>query len=185
VDRRTVTLGRLALLGVASAGFVVVADRVVDTAQIERIQSLEAEVSDGTLGGRLPLWRLAWDRFTDRPVTGIGASTFRLEAEKASGRGRAPHSTFVGVLVELGTVGLVLFLTVIGSAARSAARLEPELRRIWVAIAVAWSVASFSLSWETKKITWFLAALVATQAVAREHVATHDASPSSRPAPAR
>ncbi|HWC12406.1 MAG TPA: O-antigen ligase family protein, partial [Acidimicrobiales bacterium] len=119
VDRRTVTLGRLALLALAFVAFLVVAGRVVDSAQIERLQSLEAEVSEGTLGGRLPLWRLAWDRFTDRPITGLGASTFRLEAEDALGRGRAPHRTFVGILVELGIVGLVLFLAVLAAAARS------------------------------------------------------------------
>ena len=184
VDRRTVTLGRLALLGVAFVAFLVIAGRVVDTAQIERIQSLEAEVSEGTLGGRLPLWRLAWDRFTDRPVTGIGASTFRLEAEQALGRGRAPHSTFVGVLVELGTVGFVLFAIVLLCAARSAARLPPALRRMWVAVAVAWAVASFSLSWETKKITWFLVALAAAHAAVRRGADTGDRASDRRPAPA-
>ncbi|HYX44595.1 MAG TPA: O-antigen ligase family protein, partial [Acidimicrobiales bacterium] len=167
VDRRTLSFGRLALMAAAFVAFLVIAGRVVDSAQIERIQSLGAEVSEGTLGGRLPLWRLAWDRFTDRPITGIGASTFRLEAERALGRGRAPHSTFVGVLVELGTVGLVLFLTVLACAAGSAARLPPALLRMWVATALAWTIASFSLSWEAKKITWFLVVLVAAQAAAR------------------
>jgi O-antigen ligase len=184
VDRRTVSLGRLALLAVAFVGFLVVAGRVVDSAQIERIQSLEAEVTEGTLGGRLPLWRLAWDRFTDRPVTGIGASTFRLEAEQSLGRGRAPHSTFVGILVELGTVGLVLFLTVLLSAGRSAARLPPALLRMWVATALSWAVASFSLSWETKKITWFLVALAASQAAARRRAALEDRPADRRPATA-
>jgi O-antigen ligase len=177
VDRRTVSLGRLALLAVAFVGFLVIAGRVVDSAQLERIQSIEAEVSEGTLGGRLPLWRLAWDRFTDRPVTGIGASTFRLEAEQTLGRGRAPHSTFVGVLVELGMVGLVLFLAVLLRAAGSAVRLQSALLRMWVAVALAWGVASFSLSWETKKITWFLVVLAAAQGAARR-----DASLEERPA---
>ncbi len=185
VDRRTVSLGRLALLAVACVGFLVVAGRVVDTAQIERLQSIEAEVSGGTLGGRLPLWRLAWDRFTDRPLTGIGASTFRLEAEEALGRGRAPHSTFVGILVEVGTVGLVLFLAVLASAARCGAALPPALRRTWVAVALAWATASFSLSWETKKITWFLVALVAAQAVARQERSQAEADRDQRQAPAR
>jgi O-antigen ligase len=185
VDRRTVSIGRLALLAVAFVGFLVIAGRVVDSAQIERIQGLEAEVSEGTLGGRLPLWRLAWDRFTDRPITGIGANTFRLEAEHALGRGRAPHSTFVGILVELGTGGLVLFLAVLASAAGSAARLPPALRRMWVAAALAWSVASFSLSWETKKITWFLVVLFAAQAAAGRSASMEDRSADRRPAPAR
>ena len=185
VDRRTVSFGRLALLAVAFVGFLVIAGRVVDSAQIERIQSLEAEVTEGTLGGRLPLWRLAWDRFTDRPITGIGASTFRIEAEQTLGRGRAPHSTFVGVLVELGAVGLVLFLAVLLCAAGSAARLPPALLRMWVAVAAAWSVASFSLSWETKKITWFLVVLVAAQAAARRNASVRDRAPDRRPATAQ
>ncbi|HEX2192967.1 MAG TPA: O-antigen ligase family protein [Acidimicrobiales bacterium] len=184
VDRRTVTLGRLALLAVAFVGFIVVAGRVVDSAQIERLQSIEAEVSEGTLGGRLPLWQLAWDRFTDRPVTGIGASTFRLEAEESLARGRAPHSTFVGILVELGTVGLVLFLAVLLSAARSAARLAPTLRRMWVAVALAWATASFSLSWETKKITWFLVSLVAAMAATQGAPRPEHDEVDRRPAPA-
>ena len=185
VDRRTVSLGRLALLAVAFVGFLFIAGRVVDRAQIERIQSLEAELSEGTLGGRLPLWRLAWDRYTERPVTGIGASTFRLEAEHTLGRGRSPHSTFVGVLVELGTVGLVLFLAVLLRAAGSALRLPPALLRMWVAVALAWAVASFSLSWETKKITWFLVVLVAAQAAARREASVADRAAHRSPAPTR
>lgn len=174
VDRRTASFGRLALLAVAFVAFLVVAGRVVDSAQIERLRNLETEVSEGGLGGRLPLWRLAWDRFTDRPVTGIGASTFRLEAERSLGQGRAPHSTFVGVLVELGMVGLVLFLAVLLCAAGSAARLPPALLHMWVAVALAWGVASFSLSWETKKITWFLVALVAAQAAAGRNASSEE-----------
>jgi O-antigen ligase len=182
VDRRSLRLGRMAVLAVAFSSFLVIAGRVVDTAQIQRLEDLGTQVSDGTLGGRLPLWRVAWERFTERPVTGIGANTFRQEAEESLGRGRAPHSTFVGVLVELGTVGLVLLLAALGCATRHARGLPPALRRMWLAVGLAWCIASFSLSWETKKITWFLLTLVACQAVSMRSAARSDAAREQRAA---
>ena len=82
-------------------------------------------------------------------------------------------------------VGLVLFLAVLASAARCGVALAPALRRTWVAVALAWATASFSLSWETKKITWFLVALVAAQAVARQERSQAEADRDQRQAPAR
>lgn len=186
LDRRALTLGRFVVLAVALFGFLFVAGRVVEQNQLERLQSVETELEEGSLAGRLPLWQLGWDLFTDRPVTGIGAATFRTEAETAMGQGRAPHSTFVGVGVELGAVGLALLLLVVVSAGRDAARLPPTLRRTWLAVGLAWCVASVSLSWELKKITWFLVALAACQARSRleaRHVGDRATDPGSAGAP--
>jgi O-antigen ligase len=79
-------------------------------------------LSDGS--GRLPLWRLAIELVSERPLAGVGAGNFRSAAEQHFARdptlARPPlevvHNTYLEIQTELGLVGLLLFLTLLGGA---------------------------------------------------------------------
>lgn len=92
-------------------------------------------------------WRLkevAWDAFTDRPVTGIGLDRFHDITEIAFQQGRLtepyravdPHSTLMGRLAETGLVGGVTLLVLWIVTAVQARRLL-ALDRSWLAISIA------------------------------------------------
>ncbi len=92
----------------------------------DEIASLQAGSEDSTAEDRMYIWGIGWDMYKANPVIGVGQGNFAFrfsEYELASsgteglhGRsraGRAAHSVYFTLLPELGTVGFVLFVTLI------------------------------------------------------------------------
>jgi O-antigen ligase len=79
-------------------------------------------------GGRLDIWQVGWTMFSDAPLQGHGYGSFGYYYHFYSEGGslgtptaeesKAPHNTFVGILVQFGVVGLVLFLGIVLSTFR-------------------------------------------------------------------
>jgi tetratricopeptide (TPR) repeat protein len=69
--------------------------------------------------GRYDIWRVAWDRFEEEPLTGIGADNFQQDYLR---RGRTlerpvhPHSLEIRTLSQTGVVGGLLLLGAIAAA---------------------------------------------------------------------
>ena len=89
-------------------------------------------VQDNT--GRLAVWKRGMSYAADHPLLGVGAGNFEI-AEGASlsgerGKWSAPHNAYIQAFADLGIVGGVLFLSLIGVTASSARRLwRPRLSR--------------------------------------------------------
>ncbi|MGB9183413.1 MAG: MraY family glycosyltransferase, partial [Solirubrobacteraceae bacterium] len=80
-------------------------------------------------GNRYDYWRVAWHTFTSHPVLGVGAGNFPAYYFRARGTQEAiqnPHSLEMQTLSELGVVGVLLLLLVIGGLVLGAARLRRE-----------------------------------------------------------
>jgi O-antigen ligase len=83
-------------------------------------------------GGRFEIWQVGWTMFSDAPVHGHGYDSFGHYFDYYAGssglglpnsqESKAPHNSFVGILVQFGVIGFALFLAVMFSA----------LRRAWV-----------------------------------------------------
>jgi O-antigen ligase len=103
----------------------------------ERVTSLSG---GGT--GREDIWTVGWRMFTENPVTGVGVGNFEkssvhylLEpgeiqrAEFIVDQPKVAHNTYLHVLAELGVVGFVLFMTIIGGALWCALRAAQTFAR--------------------------------------------------------
>ena len=71
-----------------------------------------AELKDVSAGIRLILITTGYNYFLEKPLLGHGSKTFR-ERTVLLGTNLSPHNTFVLVLVEVGALGLILFLYII------------------------------------------------------------------------
>ncbi len=84
--------------------------------------------SDGGTG-RTDIWRVGWRMVEANPVAGVGAGNFPNSSvhyllepgtiERADfivDEPKVAHNTYLGVLAELGVVGLALFLAILGAA---------------------------------------------------------------------
>jgi O-antigen ligase len=104
---------------------------------VERLASVRED--QGT--GRSDLWKVAFEIVDDRPLHGVGAGNFPLaEARYATSevdiaridlvldKSKVVHNTYLGVLSELGFVGLTLFLCLVVGALASAVRAVQLLR---------------------------------------------------------
>jgi O-Antigen ligase len=68
---------------------------------------------------RYDFWRVAWERFEDRPLTGIGADNFQLDYLRLGTSGESPrfaHSIQLGVLSQTGLIGALLLAGALGAA---------------------------------------------------------------------
>jgi exopolysaccharide production protein ExoQ len=102
----------LSTLGATVAGIVFL--MIIDPNKL-----LLAMGKNSTLSGRTEIWAMVWDKFLKRPWVGYGYSAFWMgkDGKQSAGIWEAlhwsvPHSHngFLDVLVQVGAVGLVLFL---------------------------------------------------------------------------
>jgi len=86
--------------------------------RMDTIQNYD-EIEDQSALGRLHFWNVAVKMADDNPFLGIGPNAYPLafdsydETNGAFGRNRHVHSTYFGVLAELGYVGFFLFALII------------------------------------------------------------------------
>jgi O-antigen ligase len=78
---------------------------------------------------RLQLWSVSGKIFADHPVFGVGLYNFPKYMHKYLPPGVdldfiVPHNTYLEAAVELGAIGLLVFLSVIGFSLRSLARMR-------------------------------------------------------------
>lgn len=74
---------------------------------------------------RYDFWRVAWGRFADRPVAGIGADNFQqdyLARRRSDEEPRYPHSIELRTLAQTGLVGFALLATAVAAGLAGAWR---------------------------------------------------------------
>ncbi len=177
--------GRWRLRVIFAAAMILAATFIYFTAiaspeALERISSTtqgEARVPDG----RTTIWELGWRMAKANPVEGVGAGNFRASAKQyllepgALTRSdqilrdtpQVAHNTYLGVLAELGLVGLGLFLTLIVFSLTSSLRAARNFRvrgdigsealaRAYAVALVGALAADFFISQELNKQLWLL-----------------------------
>ncbi len=94
--------------------------------------STEESGRDASAQSRVYFWGLAVKIANDHPITGVGPNAFRfaLPGYDQTGEGmRAAHSSWFGVLADLGYPGLFLFAAIAASAIASCQRISSAARR--------------------------------------------------------
>jgi O-antigen ligase len=146
----------------------------------QRLGTTATEATQGDLNGRVEQWSQGLVSFEDHPIVGIGANRFR----SVNTLGKEAHNSFVSVLVELGLVGLTLFIAVIGVALARALATQGWDRYFWLTILGVWAIGASTLTWEHRKSTWlFLSLMVAAGAEAQARAAQRTAALAANGAP--
>lgn len=148
------------LLGVTAISFTLA---FMPETTWQRWGGMGGELEQGSWSGRKEIWSAGLELVREYPVQGVGAGGFRAATSSAF----VAHNTFLSILVEEGLVGFALFLLLILSLALPALRLPPAERNLWLALLVTWAAGVSSLTWETKKATWFLFGLAAARLAAK------------------
>jgi O-antigen ligase len=148
------------LVGVAAISFTLA---FMPETTWKRWGGMGGELEQGSWSGRKAIWSAGLELVREYPVLGVGAGGFRTATSSAL----VAHNTFLSVLVEEGLVGFALFLLLILSLTLPALRLPTVERNLWLVLLATWAVGVSSLTWETKKATWFLFGLAAARLAAR------------------
>ena len=155
----------------AAAVFVGIAVAyLVPAASWARIATLGKEAKEGTLNSRTLIWSTGLQAFADRPFTGVGSGAFPESVRATMGRPRSwtpvAHNTFLSILVETGLAGFTLFLLFAATLIWSAMRLPKLECRLWLVVFAVWAIGVSALTWEHRKPTWLLFALLPAHAAA-------------------
>ncbi|MGH7859782.1 MAG: O-antigen ligase family protein, partial [Candidatus Binatia bacterium] len=160
------------------------------------------EEMDDSAKGRVHYWRVGLSMANDNPLTGVGHKAYDRAYDQYDflsgefGRRRSAHSTWFGVLGELGYPGLFLFALNVFSALRACGRARrlavaignDELRRYAIAIETGLGVffvgGSFVVFQYTEMLWHFIGLSIALEAIAAKAAEAETRSEESVPEPA-
>lgn len=114
---------------------------------------------------RVAIWKEGLEMFEKRPFLGVGTGGYLNIVAPIQGERRVAHNVFLSILVELGLVGLLLFMSMIGVLVLSVRYMEKDERLMWVLLLSTYMVGGFFLSWEHSKQTWLIMGLLAARSV--------------------
>ncbi len=142
----------IAMLAISGGVAAVYAPQTV----ITRLATTRTEVEEGSLNGRLGIWKAGLTALLERPVTGHGVGGFQEAIAPILGQARTAHNSYISVLVEEGLVGFILFMGMLFAVFRSTLRLPTMDRRFALALYCTLGIAMLPLSWDAHKAVWFI-----------------------------
>jgi O-antigen ligase len=127
------------IVGLLTALFV-----VVYFSQIAGVDARDRITTVQGGSGRSDIWKIGWRMVEDKPVIGVGSGNFPISSihyllvkpgaierdEFIIDTPKVAHNSYLQVLAELGMVGLVLFLSIIGFAIWSALQAAQWFARV-------------------------------------------------------
>jgi O-antigen ligase len=144
------------LILIALVGALIGLQQLVPQSSIQRLATTGESIASSDLNGRVDIWLAGLRVFASHPLVGIGVGAYR----PAVGVGKVAHNTFVSILVEVGSIGLLLYMIVLGITFYQA-MLQPKwATRLWLSILMVWTLTGSFMSWEHRKQTWLVLGMV-------------------------
>lgn len=165
------TMGRIpaatrALAVVLVLGAVVAAVSIAPEKPLERLTSVTDEVENADFSGRGELWQASGVVLARNPVLGVGLGSTSDVLLREIGEDRGTHNTFLTVALELGVVGLLLFLLVVVACLVPTVRLRGPEGVMARVMAVTLVAGLLPRHWQLEKTTWLVLALLLGLALA-------------------
>ena len=126
---------------------------LIPQATLQRLSTVGTSITTGDIGGRAAIWKESLGLFADRPFTGVGSGAHERAAVKTS---KVAHNVFISVLVELGIIGLGLFLAILVVVLFGAVNQPRWHSRLWLTMLATWGLGVATLTWEYRKPTWLV-----------------------------
>lgn len=134
-----ITWGRKLFVGLAPIALMALFAPEGYWRQMSTIVSAGEDYNITSERGRIAIWTRGLEFVREYPVFGVGPDNFQRAAWELSEAGRsglmgiplfdmAPHNTFLQVWAEIGTVGLALWIAIIGVSMMMLLRLRRRLR---------------------------------------------------------
>lgn len=135
----------------------------------ERITTIPAEITQGTLHNRKQIWKSGLVAWRDHVVLGVGAGAYpeavrpELGDPDVPGHRYVAHNTFLSVLVECGIVGFGLYALLLATLALYTWVMPSLSRALWGVMLAVWAAGVSTLTWEHRKPGWLIFALIMTE----------------------
>lgn len=154
--RRTLAL-LFVVLGIGGALLL------VPDANLARLAETSDRIAEGDFTSRERIWQAGLQVFlgpTGSWAVGTGSGSYRDAVSKTLGYGRPSHNAFMSLLVELGLVGLLLFVALIILPVLPILNLPLLDRWTYLALWATLIVAMLSSNWDYQRTTWLTLTLL-------------------------
>jgi O-antigen ligase len=135
-----------------------------------RLSKLGTELLHGTMAQRTEIWAAGAEVSRNHVVLGVGLGAFGPAIHTTYGAPEVAHNTFLSIAAELGVVGVTIFFVLLGSLLACIARMRDLERSLWMSVLLTWTVGVIALSWDYRKPTWIVFALIVAHAWSRRYV---------------
>jgi hypothetical protein len=125
---------------------------LVPESSLQRLATAGESIESGDLNGRVALWGQGLDAYQKHPLVGVGSKAYK----HAIPAGKVAHNVFISVLVELGIIGLGLFLAILVVVLFGAVNQPRWHSRLWLTMLATWGLGVATLTWEYRKPTWLV-----------------------------
>jgi O-antigen ligase len=138
---------------------------IVPAVTWQRLSQTGEEIESGNFSRRGMIWQAGWNVFQQHPIVGVGAGAFEtsVASQLEASRTKAAHNSFLAVSVEMGLVGLALFVGTILCLFVGSLHLPGFDRPLALILLVVWGMTSMVANFEYHKVTWLVLGLIATQ----------------------
>jgi O-antigen ligase len=141
---------------------IVGALKLAPAATRKRLATLPEEATEGTLHDRTRIWKAGVHLFKRHPLLGVGLGAYPKAAYPELRIHYNAHNTFLSVLVETGIPGFILWGALLAAIVWFASLLAASERALWFTALAVWAVAVLTVTWEHRKPTWLIFALIMT-----------------------
>ena len=140
----------------ASAVLVVVVGSIFLPATIiARFKSIPTELTGGTLTNRTILWKNAWNGILNRPLDGYGIGSSPTYEFAHSGYMLVTHNVWLAFFLEIGIVGVLLFLVAFAVAFVGSYKVRNHIQWLFPSM-IALFTGTYALAWDYNKLMWLL-----------------------------
>jgi len=157
-DLRKKIRALMILAGVAA--LLVVAVPFLPSKVSNRYLGLGEEVAHGSMAGRKDIYKDAAESFERHPLLGVGYLAFESATRQHGGKGRAAHNDPLQVVVDIGLVGLGIYLSLMATLFWRAMKTPAPWKSLALGLLAAYWVSSLSLTLLLAKLPWVTFAVI-------------------------
>jgi O-antigen ligase len=160
-------IARIAIFLLLASAIFVLLPYVETLKSFQRLGTTGAELTSGDLNNRTNNWREGLASFEQHPLLGVGGNMYRsVNSLTKNNEGKVSHNSYLSVLVELGLIGFIIFMTILVITFIQAWRQPKWQSWFWLTVLAVWGMGAFTLTWEARKSTWlFLSFVVLSAAI--------------------
>jgi len=119
-----------------------------------RYMGIETEVTSGDMASRKFIYKEAVQSFNQDPTLGVGYLAFASASRRRGGLGLAAHNDLLQVLLDLGLVGLGIFLIMLGGIAWNAFLAPAASRGFMLSLLTCYIISALSITLISSKFAW-------------------------------
>lgn len=160
-------VARIAIFVLLASAILLLLPYVESLKSFQRLGTTGTELTSGDLNNRTNNWREGLASFEQHPLLGVGGNMYRsVNSLTKSNEGKVSHNSYLSVLVELGLIGFIIFMMILGITFVQAWRQPKWQSWFWLTVLAVWGMGAFTLTWEARKSTWlFLSFIILSAAI--------------------